>query len=535
MRTTPSDRTLTAVALAALVGLGSVPGLGAQETRIVTSEIAVSGRESSLELGLSGDRTLSIALRAGEVVVDGDEVGSYVPSGTLERSWRELLGRAATLDDGPLATSLAEWSPPGDLEGDAAEVAARIDRRLEGAVAGAPTGEPAAQETGATEEPTRTLPAAESLGVPLHGVGALLRTLQRTGALAGLGDVFEDVDLDRVRLYPDEDVTVREGQTVEGTMVVMDGDIDVYGTVEGDVVAVDGDVTVHEDARIEGKVRVIDGEVHRYGGVVTGSVRTVDPDDVRVRSEAMGAEFEEEIERRITERLGHDRSRFSWPHPIRYIVQGLGGLVQTMAIWAVLVGIGLLLVYFARERLEVIADTARHATSRSALVGVAGAFLSLPVYILGTIALAVSIIGIPVLVAWVPLFPVVVALAGALGYLAVAHSLGEFIAQQRFNGWEWLRRSNSYYYVATGMVALLAAYAVGHVIRMGGSWLGFLHGIVMTIAVLVTLSAVMVGFGAVLLTRGGRIRELAGPAAGPDPGVRDPDLGDASGTEATDG
>src|SRR5690606_20029885 len=128
--------------------------------------------------------------------------------------------------------------------------------------------------------------------------------------------------------------------------------------------------------------------------------------------------------------------------PVRRIFRGIADIFSILAIYAVLIGIGFAVVFFGRKYLEGVADTARHATIQSGLVGLAGTFLILPAFILGAIVLTISIVGIPVLIAWLPLFPVAVVLAMLFGYLAVAHAAGEALAERRFNGGELFRRAN---------------------------------------------------------------------------------------------
>ena len=156
------------------------------------------------------------------------------------------------------------------------------------------------------------------------------------------------------------------------------------------------------------------------------------------------------------------------------------------------------------EVLEGIADTARNATLRSGLVGLAGGFLLVPAFILGTLALAISIVGIPLLLVWLPGFWVAAVLAAVGGLLAVAHGAGEAFAERRFSGTEWFTRANSYYYVLTGVGLLLALYIAASVVSMAGPWLGFLEGLLRFMAVMVTVIAGCIGFGAVLISRAGR-------------------------------
>jgi hypothetical protein len=134
----------------------------------------------------------------------------------------------------------------------------------------------------------------------------------------------------------------------------------------------------------------------------------------------------------------------------------------------------------------------------------AGGFLLLPVWIVGAVALAISIIGIPVLFAWVPFFPVAAGLAALLGFLAVARNVGEWVADQEYKGLEWIRGSNSFYTVIAGVGALMVPCVASNV--MWGLGVDWLANILASVGVMVFLAAATLGMGAVLLTRGGKIR-----------------------------
>ncbi|MDX1674474.1 MAG: hypothetical protein R3314_06755, partial [Longimicrobiales bacterium] len=131
-------------------------------------------------------------------------------------------------------------------------------------------------------------------------------------------------------------------------------------------------------------------------------------EDLEAMEEAQGVDLEAlrelrtELERDLREEIRNELRteihvgdwRDAWSSPWRHITRGLGGVFSTLMTYAILVGLGFLIVFFGRTYLEGVADTARHATLRSGLVGLAGSFLVLPAYILGLLALAVSIVGI---------------------------------------------------------------------------------------------------------------------------------------------
>jgi hypothetical protein len=140
------------------------------------------------------------------------------------------------------------------------------------------------------------------------------------------------------------------------------------------------------------------------------------------------------------------------------------------------------------------------------MVGLAGSFLLLPAWILGFVALTISIIGIPVAIAWQPLFPLAACLAAIVGYLAVARNTGEWLADSDYPWTGWIRKSNPLITMVGGLVGLMALYVAANVLSVV-PFFGFVTGLLMVAATVVTFLAIEIGFGAVLLTRAGRRRE----------------------------
>lgn len=218
----------------------------------------------------------------------------------------------------------------------------------------------------------------------------------------------------------------------------------------------------------------------------------------------------EQLERELKEARGdaitvtRERRGPDWLAPLRHVARGITGIFSLLITYAVLFGLGFVTVMFGgRKYIEGVADTVRQGVGRSFLVGLAGAFLVIPVFVLGIIALAISIVGIPALLIWVPLFPIATLLAILLGFLGVAHSAGEAWAERQYNGGEWFSRANSYYFMAAGLALMSVLFIAANVITMAGPWLGFLNNILNFLGVVVTWAAATIGLGAVLISRGG--------------------------------
>ncbi|CAN5747213.1 hypothetical protein BH23GEM9_BH23GEM9_11430 [soil metagenome] len=201
---------------------------------------------------------------------------------------------------------------------------------------------------------------------------------------------------------------------------------------------------------------------------------------------------------------GRSRSERRSVGPLHYIGQGVAGVFSTLVTYAVLFAIAFGVIAFGgRKYIEGVGDTARRATTRSLLVGLAASFLIIPVFILGMIALVISIVGIPGLLLWAPGFPVAVVLAVLLGYLGVAHASGEAVAERRFYVNDWFQRGNSYYFLLSGLGVLLAFFIAASIVHMAGPWLRVISGLLTFLGIVTTATACIVGFGAVLISRAG--------------------------------
>ena len=216
------------------------------------------------------------------------------------------------------------------------------------------------------------------------------------------------------------------------------------------------------------------------------------------------AELQEELaemEERDWGRRDRDRGFFS--RTFGHVGRGIAGIISLLVSYAVLFGIAFAtIVLGGRKFIEGVGDTARNATVRSGLVGLAATFLVVPAFVLGILALVISIVGIPALLVFVPLFPLAVVVALLLGYLGVAHAAGEAFAERRYSGEEWYQRGNSYYFPLADLGLLLVLFLGAHILEMT-PFLGILQGLLTFLGVVLTWAALTIGFGAVLISRGG--------------------------------
>lgn len=464
---------------------------------IVSKNVSASSSGATLEIRFDDGSALEIAFDDGTVYIDGDAAGSYEPGDALDETFRGLLGRAMGLENGALADALVEWSVPRDLQDVLA--AHRIDEALEEAIADVDVRVDISDGD-----------VSISIGDESSLVQLLLGSVTRLGVLE---DALEGLDNEEFRIHVDEDVTIEAGEVEPRNVVVIDGTLRIDGEVRGNVVVVGGALDVRDEGVVRGEARIADSRILRNNGEVRGGLVDVLETERDLEVE-LRERLRDEIREEIRSDLRHElRSAarfeddgFSIMAPFRPVIRGVGGVMEKLIMVFVIGLLGAGFFAFAGENVDAIADTARRAPGRAAMVGFAGSFLLIPVWLLGTVALVISIIGIPVAVAWVPLFPIAAGLAALLGYIAVARNAGEWLAESSWPWTGWIRKSNPIFTLFGGLLGLTFAFLAGHVISIV-PFLGVFSTLLFVIGGFLTFFAMQIGFGAVLLTRAGRRRE----------------------------
>ncbi len=185
--------------------------------------------------------------RYATVVVDGGIVGNFDRGDALDTAWRALLGEIVNLSDGPLGQALREWAPPSSLTGDDLATAEFLDQSLEEALGARAQADPEAEIS---------VDISADLGLSLKAL------LSRTDILGELGQALEAIDMLTSSIYIGEDVVVAENETIEGTIVVVDGSITVRdgGNVEGDIRLVDSRYFGIDESALGGRVIRVDDD-----------------------------------------------------------------------------------------------------------------------------------------------------------------------------------------------------------------------------------------------------------------------------------
>ncbi|MDQ6690783.1 MAG: hypothetical protein M3Z18_09770 [Gemmatimonadota bacterium] len=260
------------------------------------------------------------------------------------------------------------------------------------------------------------------------------------------------------------DLVVPAGTTTSGSVMVIRGNLDVYGNVDGAATAILGDVIVHEGGRVRGGAVALMGHVRNEGGSILGVIKDVG--------------------------TTHNRSTVSFGGRPRTTI---GSLVSAVAWLVVLLLVGAFVLFYMRDYFTRTVEVVTNETGRSLFTGVLAGLATVPAVVALCIAMAITIIGIFFIPFGVAAFLVAVAGVAILGFLAVAHVAG--IALSRKSRSE-TPAGEELQYLFTGILAFSALW----IIAAAFTWFPILGSILRVLAFSVTLVAVATGFGAVILS-----------------------------------
>jgi len=374
---------------------------------------------------------------------------------------------------------------PGDL-------ATFVQQKMRGAqdtAPAAPRAEPAPAQTGSARHGVtpRAIPPAGSRGLTVDLADLSRPTLldSRLQPLTRLpaGEVRLTVPGGRARLGA---FSVGSSETLREHLLVLRGNADVYGRVEGNLVAVNGDVVVHPGAVVTGDVLAIRGEVRDEGGEIGGEIRT------------LGG---------VTPVAGRAESapRRSAGAQVLRNAAGVLGLFVTFA------ALGFGLVLFGRPNLEIVSDTVTHSFGRSFVTGLVGQLLLVPTLGMIVVGLVLSVVGVLLLPFALVIYGLLAVVGVVGGTLAVLHAMGETYTRRRLARGE-AGSQNSYGYIVTGLLAVFALWAAWALF----DWVPVAGTLIQIAAILVTWLLATVGFGAALLSRAGVRENFAGRIIPPE-------------------
>jgi hypothetical protein len=265
---------------------------------------------------------------------------------------------------------------------------------------------------------------------------------------------------------------------VDGPIAVAHGNLDVYGTITGDAVALGGDVLVHRNGRVTGDAFAAGGRVIIDGGVVEGERR------------ALG------IARPAMPSLPATQTKpLSTWESVKLVI----------AWFALLTVIGLGVMVFAEANLDGVVIALERGFARSFWLGLAGQVVFLPALLVLVVALTITVIGILLIPFAVVAYIVAAAGLVTLGFLAVARLTGGAVASERGTT---SPRGVHLRALAIGLIAYLGVWMAAAVF----AWNPVIGAILRAVAFAITWVAATVGLGATLSSRAGTQRPGVGSA-----------------------
>jgi hypothetical protein len=301
---------------------------------------------------------------------------------------------------------------------------------------------------------------------------------------------------DMVRIFGD--AVVNEGEELTGQVVAVLGSVRIDGEVGDQVVAVLGSVDLGPRAVVHGDVVAVGGRLRRAPGAqVNGAVTEVSLKDVGARINAPWLD-----------RWG----------PI-YLFDGFGPvarLIGTTFRFALLAIVACLALVLARREVEGSAQRVADDPVQTTLVGLLAWVLLVPILFLTAIVLAISLIGIPLLLL-LPFAVVVLLVMAVVGFSGTAYAVGQW-ARRRFG----IATVSAFADIGLGILIILLPLLAGRVVALGGWGFSPVVFLVVATGLAVEFLAWASGFGAVLTNTFSRWQARRAVRSTPEPSAPAP-------------
>jgi hypothetical protein len=276
---------------------------------------------------------------------------------------------------------------------------------------------------------------------------------------------------ERVRIFGN--TVVREDEAVDQAVAVM-GSVRVDGEVRDAVVAVLGSVDLGPRAVVRGDVVSVGGRVRRQEGArVNGSVTEVAFDEPNIHIDFVPL---------------FDWRNLWWFDRLGSIPRLIG---TTFRFVLLLIFVSIAMVV-ARPTVEASAQRVADNPVKSTLVGLAAQVLVWPLLLITGIVLAISIIGIPLLLL-MPFVVLLVILFALAGFSGVAYAVGQG-ARRRLG----LGAAPPFVDLFLGLVVILLPLLVARLLALAGWAVTPLVVLLVMTGIAVEFAAWSAGFGAVL-------------------------------------
>jgi len=290
------------------------------------------------------------------------------------------------------------------------------------------------------------------------------------------------------RLGVAQSIHVGADEEIRDAVVVVGGSLRVDGRVRDGVVVVGGDLRLGATADVRGDIILVGGTLIREPGArLDGAVSQV----------SLGQWWRD---------LGVTAW---WP---RVTVSDTGrwlGLAATTIRLVLLVTFVGLVLAIARTPVARIGRAAAAAPLRAAAVGLAAEVMFLPVLLAVSIALGITVIGLPIVAVVVPLAVLTAVAALLLGFTALACRLGEWVEDRL--GW---RPRSAFLAAAIGMALIMLPTLLARVLGEAPEPVRLAAMAMLATGIAAEFLVWTIGLGATLLTGFGRWNTAPPPLDG---------------------
>jgi hypothetical protein len=275
-----------------------------------------------------------------------------------------------------------------------------------------------------------------------------------------------------------QDVEVAADEEIQDAVVAVGGSLRVAGRIRDGAVVVGGNVHLLPTADVQGDLVLVGGTLIRdQGARVAGSVSYVSLGDW---SRSIG--------------LFDWRPRLEFGNAGRWL-----SLAATVFRVSLLAALMVLVLLIARAPVARVGRAAAAAPLRAAVIGLAAEVLFLPMLLFGSIALGITVIGLPFVFLLIPLAFLLAFVALILGYTALACRLGEWLEDRL--GW---RPRSAYLATALGLFLIVMPTLVARVLGVAPEPVRLAAFSVLVAGVIAEFLVWTIGLGATLMTGFGR-------------------------------
>lgn len=266
---------------------------------------------------------------------------------------------------------------------------------------------------------------------------------------------------------------------VRGDTAVVGGSADIDGDLGGDLTVVGGGIDLGPEARVEGEVTSVGGRVRRHP-------------DARVEGAVTEVAFAPLAKIDVWPDVRWD---FDWPsgHGWRWSHGRSDGfdLARLLFNSLVLAFFVLLCATAARQRVGRIAERVVSEPFKAGFIGLVTQLFVASVLVVGSIILAVSLVGIPLLILLLPFAFLALAMLLVLGYTGVAQAVGRVFS----------RSLGVPAAVLVGLILIQMWRIFGETLSLAGGFFHVVAYLIIFLGFFIKYLAWTVGLGAVVLDR----------------------------------